>query len=230
VQPDAVADLARDVEHGRADRRHRDRHPRQAGGTRGEIRGHQAQGVVGAAILERLLLLPAAPDRAHRPDVVAQARRRRNPGDAVPALVVGLHLGPEAEVEAPTGRLLEIPGLVRGDRRTAREGHRHRGAELHPLGRQGGGGERQVRAVRVLERDEPVEAGRLRQARRRLRPAQVVVRQLGDHSHRGRPPYPGNGGGGTGAAARGALCSQGGLWYRLGKPREVTAALAHVHA
>jgi hypothetical protein len=52
----------------------------------------------------------------------------------------------------------------------------------------------------------------------------VITRIAGDHL------TPGNGGGGTGAAARGALCSQGGLWYRLGKPREVTAALAHVHA
>jgi len=88
---------------------------------------------------------------------------------------VGLYLGAEAEVETPTRRLLEIPGLVRGDRRTAREGHRHRGAELDPLGRQRGGREGQVRAVRVLERDDPVEAGRLGHARRRLRAAEIVV-------------------------------------------------------
>src|SRR3970282_864526 len=61
--------------HRGADRRHRDGDAPQARGPRREVRGHQGERVVLAVEGERLLALPAAPDRAHRRGVGAHWRR-----------------------------------------------------------------------------------------------------------------------------------------------------------
>ena len=65
-----------------------------------------------------------------REDVLAQLRSRVLEGHGEPALHVRLHLAAEAEREAPIARTSELPGVLGGDHRAARERDRDRGAEL----------------------------------------------------------------------------------------------------
>jgi len=94
MEAHAIAHLAAELEHGRADRRHRDRDAQQPRRFRREVGCHEVE-IVGVAMeIEGCLALPGLPDCAHSGDVVAHAWRRRRPSEAVAPLVVRLHLRP----------------------------------------------------------------------------------------------------------------------------------------
>ena len=188
VQAHAVAHLAAEPQHRRTDRRQRYRYPRQAGGPGREIGRHEREIVGVAVVVERCLALPCVPDRAHGPDIVAHARRRRRPGKAIAALVVGFHLRAEPQVEAPLRCLVKVPGHVGRDRGRARKGHRHGCAELDALGGQGGRSKRKKGIMSVLGSYDGIEAGALCDAGNLLRLDEIVVRDLSDDAHALGPP------------------------------------------
>ena len=92
VQAHSVANLAGDPQHRLADGGDRDRHHRQRGRLRREVGGHQGQLKVLALVIELPARLPALPDRAQRPDVIAQPGCRWAPGNPEPTLVVAFDL------------------------------------------------------------------------------------------------------------------------------------------
>ena len=139
-------------------------------------------------MVQRLFTLPALPDGAHGVDVVAHARSGWAPGNPVAALVVGLHLSAQPQIEASGGRLVQVPGYVGCNSGRPRKSHRHRSAQLDALGHQSGRRQRKVRAVRVLQRHHPVEPRPLRLPRHLLRLLQIIVGQLSDHAHVNYPP------------------------------------------
>ncbi len=111
-----------------------------------------------AAEVERGALVPAPPDRAERQDLLAHARERTRPDGAVALLDVGLHLGAEAEDEAPPRQHVQVVGGVRELHGAPRRRDRDRARNLEPgrvLGRER---ERQERIVRALEREGAVVA------------------------------------------------------------------------
>ena len=142
---------------------------RQPGRRRRELGRHQREAVVLALVAQRLLLLPAAPDRAQRLDVLAQARHRRAPGHAEAPLVVPLHLRAEPEPEAPARLRVQIPGRLGHHHRAARERDADPRRELDALRRDRRERERHERIVRDLGRHHAVEARRLGRLRRGAR-------------------------------------------------------------
>jgi hypothetical protein len=190
MQPHPVADLAGDPEHRLADGGDRHRHHRQSGRLRREVGRHQGELVVLAPVIELFALLPAAPDRAQRLDIVAQPGCGRAPGDPEPALVVASDLAAEPQHEAPVRIRLQVPGLARHDRRAAREGDRDRRRQLDPLGREGGKGERREGVVRELGGHHRIEAGFLRSRREPPGLAPMPHRQHRENPHR-LPPTAG---------------------------------------
>ena len=187
MQDDRIRGFSSQTQHHRADGRERDRDARQSGRARREVRRHQIELVGLALILERNLFLPCPPDRMQCADIVAHARHRRRPGDAEAALVVRLHLRPDAEHEASVRRLLQVPGIVRRDRWRARKRHGDGRTELDAVSRERRGGQRQKGIVGILGRDHGVESGLLRQLRDLLGLPQIVVRNLRDYPHRESP-------------------------------------------
>jgi len=151
VQAHPVADLAGDAQHRGTDRSNHDRHRRQPGRLRREIRGHQAEPVVVAAVVQLFTGCPAMPDRPQRADVIAQPGRRRAPGNPEAALVVALDLAAEAQHESAVGVGLQVPGLARHHRRAAREGDGNRRRQLDPLGRERSKGKRRKNVMPELD-------------------------------------------------------------------------------
>ena len=183
MQAHPVGDFTRGPQHGRPDGGHGNWNPGQAERSGREIRRGQGERVMLAMIVQRFLGLPGAPDRANRADIVAHARRRRAPGNAVAALVMSLHLRAEPEIEPPPRQFVQIPGRVRRDRGAAGKGDHHGGAELNPFRRHGRRRQRRDRAMRVLQRHDAIEAGILRRLGHGLRLAGVVVGDLINHAH-----------------------------------------------
>ncbi len=169
VQAHPVADLACEAQHRRPDRGDRHRHRCQPGRFRREIRGHQAELVMLALIVEPLAGFPAPPHRAQRADVVAQPRRGRAPWNTKASLVVAFDLAAEAENEPPVGIRVKIPGLARHNRRAAWKGDGDRRRQLDPAGGERGEGERRERLVAELDGRHRVEAGCLPPRRRMVR-------------------------------------------------------------
>ena len=187
MQDDRVGGFPGQSQHHRADGRQRDRDARQAGRARREVGRHQVE-LVGVALeRERNLFLPCPPDRMQGADIVAHARHRRRPRDAEAALVVRLHLRPDAEHETSVGRLVQVPGIVRRDRRRARKRDGDGRSELDAVRRERRGGQRQEGIVGILCRDHGIEPSLLRQLRDLLRLPQIVVRYLRDYPHRESP-------------------------------------------
>jgi hypothetical protein len=158
VGDQAVRGLAGHLRHQRPDARevHAGRPVLELGGR--EHGRHQGVGVELAAELERLALVPAIPDGAHREDELAHARGRLAPGHAEALGDVGTDLGAEAQDEAPLRVGVQVvPGLSQRHR-VAGEGHGDRGHELDPLGVLRGDGHRQERIVGDLRRDGTVVA------------------------------------------------------------------------
>ena len=183
VQAYPVAHLAGEAQHGRSDRGDRHRHRGQPGRFRRKIRGHQAEPVMLALIVEPLAGFPAPPHRAQRADVVAQAGRRRTPWNTKASFVMAFDLAAEPEDEPPIRIRVQIPGLARHDRGAAwkRDGDRRR--QLDPGGGERGEGERRKRLVAELDRHHRVKAGRLRRGGEWSGFAPIPDRQGGKDPH-----------------------------------------------
>ncbi len=98
--------------------------------------------------------------------VVAQARARcRRPRRRVAPLVVPLHLGADAELEATVRQMLQVPRELRRHHRAARKGDGDVGRQLDPLGVLGRDSDRQERIVPRFGRRQVVEAQRFHLAR-----------------------------------------------------------------
>src|SRR6185369_2449048 len=107
-------------------------------------------------------VLPDIPDVADELDHLAHAWSRLVPTHRVAALVVTLHLRPEAEHEASAARHLEVPGDLRVDERDPRECDRDVGADDGPLGGGCGHGAGKIRIVPGLRGPEALESQLLR--------------------------------------------------------------------
>ncbi len=188
MQPHPVAHFAGDPQHRLADRGDRDRHHRQPGRLRREIRGHQGELVMLAPVIELAAGLPTTPHRTQRPDVVAQPRCGRAPRDAEAALVVAFDLAAETQHEAPVGVGVQVPGLARHHRRTARERDGDRRRQLDALGRERGKGERRKDVVPELDGHQRVEPHGLRRRAERRRLAPMPHRQHCVDAHCGSLP------------------------------------------
>src|SRR5262249_13694711 len=118
-------------------------------------------------------VLPDVPDVADEQDHLAQPRAGGRPGRRVAALVVTLHLRPEAQDEAAAGRRLQVPADLRMHQGAARKGDGDVGADGDPLRAGRGDGGTQVWIVARLRRPDAVVAERLRVRRQPARLAQV---------------------------------------------------------
>src|SRR3984957_14293110 len=85
--------------------------------------------------IELRAVLPAIPDRPHCANVVPQPGPGRRPLHAEAAIDVPLYLRAEPQGEPAARQLLQAPGAMRGNGRTAREGDRNRGGERSPARR-----------------------------------------------------------------------------------------------
>ena len=179
----AVALLRRDLEHRRADGGEADARRRRVVGLGHEVRRHQGEAVVLALVVELAVALPRRPDRAHRLDVFAHARRRRRPRHREALLVVRPDLRAEPQREAAAGAGGEIPADVGRDHRRAREGDRHAGVQLDLLRRDAGNGEREERIVPVLLRADAGIAVGLDLLRGRADLAKILLGQRGEDAH-----------------------------------------------
>jgi hypothetical protein len=109
VQPHAVGDARGGLQHHRAYRGHRDRDHRQPLRSGRKLRRHQREIVVPAFEVQLRAGFPSAPDGAQRLDILAQPRRRCDPGHAEPPLVVRFHLAAQSQHEAAVGMALRGP-------------------------------------------------------------------------------------------------------------------------
>ena len=176
------------LQHQRPDRGHRHRDHRQPLRPGRKLRRHQREIVVLALEVEFCSGLPAAPDRTQRPHILAQPRRRRDPGHAEPPLVVRLHLAAQTQHEAPVGMPRQIPGVVGNDHRAARKRDRDRGRQV-PRARSPA---RRMPAARTdlpqLVAVDTVEAVLFGRLGRRAAGAPVLHRQYRRYAHRVSPP------------------------------------------
>ena len=183
MQAHAVADLAGNPQHRLADSGDRHRHHRQSRRLRREVRSHQSQLVMFAPVIELFTRLPAAPDRAQRPHIILEPRRRRAPRDAEAAFVVAFDLTPQPEDEPAVRIRLQIPRLAGQHRRAARKGDGDRRRQLDPLGREHSKGERREDVVSELGRHHRIEPGGFRRGRGGSRFAPAPHRQHREDAH-----------------------------------------------
>ncbi len=139
MRPDALGNFARHLTHHRVHGGEMNGNVGMLDRTRIEQGHHQIDVVMRSSYVERRAVLPAIPDHADGPHVLAHPRPGGRPGHAETSLDMGLHLRTQTEREAATGQLLQRPRAHRGHGRAARKGDRDRCAELQGprrLGRQ----------------------------------------------------------------------------------------------
>src|SRR4051794_4276945 len=164
VDQQAVGDLPDEPGHRRADGRqvHRRRPPLVGG--RGEHRRHQRVPVVLALEAQRDAVLPGAPDRVQRADVLAHPRDRLAPRHREPPLDVGLDLRAQAQHEPAARVALQVVRAERQRHRRAGESDCDGRADRHPLRRRPGGVQEQERVVVDLRCPDARVAARLQVA------------------------------------------------------------------
>ena len=135
MEPDALGHFARHPAHQRIHRRDMDRDVGMFDRPRIEQRHHQVDGVVLALDVERRAGLPVRPDRAHGLHILAHPQAGGRPREAIAPLDMSLHLRAQPQREPPAAELGQGPGAHRRDGRAAREGDRHRRADLQGLRR-----------------------------------------------------------------------------------------------
>jgi hypothetical protein len=145
VQMDAVSHLAGHPQHPGIDGGDVERRVRDIDRSGGPLARQERQVVVVAVERESLLTPERPVGGAHGEDVLPQPRTGGFVGRAVPALDVGLDLGAEAQPEAPSRCLCQLPGHRGGDHRAAGEGERDPGGDVDGLVGQRSGGTGEVR-------------------------------------------------------------------------------------
>ena len=159
VDMDALAEAAGQVEHLLVDGGHVDRRVGIGERGLGKEGGHQAQGIVFAAVVERRAAgAPAGPHGAHRLNGLTHLAYGLVPAGTKAEHDVRLDLGAEAKNKAALAVALQIPGDVGQDGGRAREGDGDAGAQAEALGVFGGKGEGQEWVMGGFGGPEPVEA------------------------------------------------------------------------
>src|SRR5439155_5804181 len=118
---DAVGDLCGRAKHPLVDRGEVDRDARVIDRSRIEERRHEVEVIEVALEREAMLVLEGAPDVAERGHVLLDALRRSVVRHGEAALDVRADLRAEPEIETAAARLLDGPGVHRGDHWAARE-------------------------------------------------------------------------------------------------------------